>query len=147
MIETVMEPNFVNNTDYPLMWKNAEHYTWEQLGDEQKDEEETLRSFSQITYKAAGEISDNSWNFIKKMSALNQYWVDVRDWNIGLDHTVEQEWIWSIYIDPENPCSVITMVYPGTNQEQELRNYDEDGCLDIKKEYPWLYARSKEDRK
>ena len=117
MIETVMEPNFVNNTDYPLMWKNAEHYTWEQLGDEQKDEEETLRSYSQITYKASGEISENSWNFIKKVSALNQYWIDMQDWNIGLDHTVAQEWIWSIYIDPENPCSVVMMVYPGTNQE------------------------------
>ena len=80
MIETVMEPNFVNNTDYPLMWKDAEHYTWEELGEEQKDEAETFRSFSQITYKSAvekSEISDNSWNFIKKMSALNQYWVDM----------------------------------------------------------------------
>ena len=145
MIETVMEPKFVNNTDYPLMWKDAEHYTWEELDEEQKDEAETFRSFSQITYKAAvekSEISDNSWNFIKKMSALNQYWVDMQDWNIGLDHTVTQEWMWSIYIDPDNPCNVVTMVFPGTTQEQEMKNYDKDGCLDLKREFPYLYARS-----
>ena len=71
------------------------------------------------------------------MSALNQYWVDNRDWYMGLNHDVTQNGMFALYVDPENPCSVVLMTYPG--RHIEFDNYDENGCLDIRKEYPALF--------
>ena len=71
------------------------------------------------------------------MSALNQYWVDNRDWYMGLNHDVTQNGMFALYVDPENPCSVVLMTYPGWHIEFD--NYDENGCLDIKEEYPALF--------
>ena len=71
------------------------------------------------------------------MSALNQYWVDNKDWYMGLNHDVTQHGMFALYVDPKNPCSVVVMTYPGWHVEFD--NYDENGCLDIKEEYPALF--------
>ena len=56
---------------------------------------------------------------------------------MGLNHDVTQDAMYAIYVDPENPCNVVQMTYPGWHVE--FNNIDENGCLDLYKEYPPLY--------
>ena len=58
------------------------------------------------------------------MSALNHYWVEMRDWNLGLNHNITQLYMWTIYEDPEDPCNVALMTYPGTNFNHSDLKYD-----------------------
>ena len=75
------------------------------------------------------------------MSALNSYWRDAANWDGGLAHNFQQARMWSIYVDPDNPCSIVVMTFPG--QRVEFDRYDEGGCLDVVSQYPDIYRTNK----
>ena len=127
MIETILEPKYHNNTDYPLNWRKAQIYKFDDLDSNLKSGD---RSYEHITYSAPGVLTNAAYEYIRKMSALNSFWKGAANWDEGLSHDFTQARMWSIFVDPENPCSIVVMTFPG--QRVEFDKYDEHGCLDLK---------------
>ena len=53
--------------------------------------------------------------------------------------------MWTIYVDPEDPCNVALMTYPGTSFDQSDLEYDAAGCVDLKASFPRIYANLESD--
>ena len=69
IIETILDPRFINGTEYPTNWADVPYYNFTTLPESQKTGN---RSYSQITYSAPGEVTSSTHDFIKKMSSLNE---------------------------------------------------------------------------
>ena len=136
IIETILDPRFINGTEYPTNWADVPYYNFTTLPESQKTGN---RSYSQITYSAPGEVTSSTHDFIKKMSSLNEQWVELKDWDIGLEHSFNQARLWIIYIDPQDSCSIAVMTYPGQEVFFDSSMYTEYGCLDLRRRFPYIY--------
>ena len=71
--------------------------------------------------------------FAKAFVAFNTLWKRQRLMYLGLDKDIFQARIFAVYQDPENPCSVVTTVFPGQPIHYGAEDFDQDGCLDLPK--------------
>ena len=55
MIETILEPKYNNNTEYPIDWKAAPIYKFDDLDPDLKSGD---RSYAHITYSAPGVLTE-----------------------------------------------------------------------------------------